>query len=115
MSNYVAPAFHPKTGLIVDATWLDNHFGPRIYGVSFDGDDKVYKSIECAMEAAGAEIERLRVIETAARRFVQEAEDYPRYAPVKVWATPEADPYLKLRVALGDQQFSCDAAQQEKP
>lgn len=55
-------------------------------------------------EAAAIEIERLRKIERAARCFVQEAEDYPRYAPVKVWATPEADPYLKLRIALGNQQ-----------
>ena len=46
------------------------------------------------------EIERLRFIEAAARRFVGEADSHARYITVRTWATPEADPYLNLRSAL---------------
>lgn len=52
------------------------------------------------LEDCAAEIERLRAIEAAARCFIKEADDYPRYVAVRTWATPEADPYLKLRAAL---------------
>lgn len=43
---------------------------------------------------------RLRAIEIAARRFIKEADENPRYITVKTWATPEADPYLKFRAVL---------------
>jgi hypothetical protein len=46
------------------------------------------------------EIDRLRTVENAARRFIAEADSHPRYLAVRTWATPEADPYLNLRSAL---------------
>lgn len=49
-----------------------------------------------------ADNERLRSIETAARRFVGEANSHPRYITVRTWATAEADPYLNLKSALAE-------------
>jgi hypothetical protein len=60
----------------------------------------VASNIECGI----TEIKRLRLIEAAARRFVKEADESPRYVSVKTWATSEADPYLNLRSALTCQQ-----------
>lgn len=57
MSNYVAPAFHPKTGRVVQAHWLDNFFW--FAHLSFDNDTKIYKSSECGLEAAGQHIDLL--------------------------------------------------------
>lgn len=51
-------------------------------------------------DALLAEVQRLRVIESAARGFATEADDSPRYIQVRTWATPAADPYLKFRAAL---------------
>lgn len=90
MSNYIAPAFHPKTGKIVDANWIDDYFGPHVYGVRFDGDDKTYKSIECAMEAASVEIDRLRSV-------------------IIEWRQSE----LELGNACSDKQVSMAASRQE--
>lgn len=58
-------------------------------------------SRQATREAAAAEIERLRTIEKAARRFLKEADESPRYVTVRTWATAEADPYQKLRAAVG--------------
>lgn len=41
MSNYTAPAIHPETGVIQDALWIDDYYGPHRYGVRFD-DGKVF-------------------------------------------------------------------------
>lgn len=35
MSNYMRRTRHPETGLMEDATWLDDFFGPHIYAVKF--------------------------------------------------------------------------------
>lgn len=35
MSNFMRRTRHPETGLMEDATWHDDFFGPHIYGVSF--------------------------------------------------------------------------------
>ena len=62
MSNFVASAFHPKTGKLEQASWCDNHFGQHEYGVLFPGDPEYYPSWQCerAGDKAMAEIERLR-------------------------------------------------------
>lgn len=43
MSNYTAPAIHPETGVIQDAEWIDDYYGPHRYGVRFS-DGKVFDS-----------------------------------------------------------------------
>lgn len=35
MSNYIAPAIHPRTKEVEQAEWLDNHYGRHRYGVRF--------------------------------------------------------------------------------
>ena len=35
MSNFERMAFHPRTGNIERAFWIDDHFGKHIYGVRF--------------------------------------------------------------------------------
>lgn len=42
MSTYYQAAYHPPTGTVKEATWIDDYFGHHKYGVEFDGDDKVY-------------------------------------------------------------------------
>ena len=59
MSNYRAPAFHPVTGKVEEADWLDNHFGHRIYGVRFN-DGTLCHTYEVGLEAAAKMIERQR-------------------------------------------------------
>jgi hypothetical protein len=46
MSNFTRSAYHPKEQVIRSANWLDNHFGPHEYGVSFPGDEHVYRTGE---------------------------------------------------------------------
>ena len=46
MSNFTRAAYHPKEKVIRAANWLDNHFGPYSYGVSFPGDPHVYRPEE---------------------------------------------------------------------
>ena len=46
MSNYTRSAYHPKEKVVRAAIWLDDHFGPHQYGVSFQGDEHVYKPQE---------------------------------------------------------------------
>jgi hypothetical protein len=41
MSNYRDMAFHPETGKLEPADFLDNHFGPHHYGVRFN-DGRVF-------------------------------------------------------------------------
>jgi len=43
MSNFVAPAIHPKTGEIEQAEWLDDYYGRHRYGVRF-ADGRVYRT-----------------------------------------------------------------------
>ena len=61
MSNFSAPAFHPKTGEIEDAMFLDDHFGHREYGVLFS-DGKVHRvwDVERVFPKAMALINKLR-------------------------------------------------------
>jgi len=47
MSNFTAPTFHPVTGEIENAYWVDDYFGRYEYGVSFGGEEEVYKPWEC--------------------------------------------------------------------
>lgn len=48
MSNYTAPAIHPGTGVIQDALWLDDYYGPYRYAVRFD-DGKVFQADACEL------------------------------------------------------------------
>ena len=61
MSNFTAPTFHPKTGKIEQANWVDNHFGHYGYGVRFP-DGEIFRAHRCerVFPQAMAEIERLR-------------------------------------------------------
>jgi len=49
MSNFTAPTFHPKTAVIEQAYWMDDHFGMHEYGVHFPSEagDVVHKPWEC--------------------------------------------------------------------
>ncbi len=58
MSTYRALTKHPETNSYTWAEWRDDHFGPRHYGVRFDGEnkwhdpkDKFLKVIDLAHEA----------------------------------------------------------------
>lgn len=42
MSTYTEVARHPQTGLYEVAKFHDDYFGPRLYGVEFPSDGKVY-------------------------------------------------------------------------
>ena len=116
MSNYTAPALHPKSGRVVKATWIDNYFGPHIYGVSFPGDSDVYRVAECDLEAAAATIERLTAERDEAREvlgpFAKIAlwrDSYPD-AKKDVLAAYQLQGYIKVddvraaRAALASQQ-----------
>lgn len=46
MSSYYAITRHPKTRQWLEAAWIDNHFGPRKYGVKFAGESVVYDPTE---------------------------------------------------------------------
>lgn len=46
MSNYIALAKHPETGVVEHAEWLDDYFGKHQYGVRFS-DGKVFRSQQC--------------------------------------------------------------------
>lgn len=46
MSNFLRAAYHPKEKVVRRAYWLDDHFGPHEYGVSFPDDPHVYKPEE---------------------------------------------------------------------
>jgi hypothetical protein len=46
VSNYIAPAYHPKEQTIRAAEQLDNYFGPHEYGVKFPGDAHIYTADE---------------------------------------------------------------------
>ena len=46
MSNYIRSAWNPKERVARAASYMDNYFGPYVYGVKFDGDDKVYRPNE---------------------------------------------------------------------
>ena len=47
MSNFTAPTFHPQTGEIETAMWIDDYFDRHMYGVEFFNDGVVYKPWEC--------------------------------------------------------------------
>jgi hypothetical protein len=49
MSNFYSPAYHPPTGTIRDALWVDDYFGRHQYAVLFDSDEKAYKPEEVAI------------------------------------------------------------------
>ena len=46
MSSYTAKTFHPDTGLLEDARWLDDYYGRHQYGVEF-ADGEVYRPQDC--------------------------------------------------------------------
>ncbi len=46
MSNFTQIAWNPREKVARAAHWLDDYFGRHQYGVSFDGDDKVYRPQE---------------------------------------------------------------------
>jgi len=43
MSNFIGKVKRPDTGEIVEAEFLDNYFGHRIYGMRIKGEEKVRK------------------------------------------------------------------------
>ena len=46
MSNFTIPTVHPVSGKTVNAMWLDDHFGRHLYGIQFEGEEKVYRASE---------------------------------------------------------------------
>lgn len=42
MSNYKSITKHPQTGTYELAEWVDNYYGPHLYGCRFESDGKVY-------------------------------------------------------------------------
>lgn len=60
MSNFIRPAFDPVAGVVRDATWIDDYFGPHQYGVQFDAGGPVYRPDQASTEAAGEWIADLR-------------------------------------------------------
>jgi len=42
MSTYQQITKHPWTGKYEDAIWIDDYFGPHLYGVRFPSDDRVF-------------------------------------------------------------------------
>jgi len=63
MSNFSAKTFHPITGAIEDAMWMDDYFAHHHYGIRFqDGEifDPYKVDCERVFPKAVAEIERLR-------------------------------------------------------
>ena len=49
MSSYYRSAFHPPTGTVRDALWIDDYFGRHQYGVRFAGDSAVYDPEQVAI------------------------------------------------------------------
>ena len=49
MSNFARAAYHPKEKVVRAAIWIDDHFGRHEYGVSFDGDQHVYRPEETSI------------------------------------------------------------------
>jgi len=49
MSNFIKKTKHPLTGEWEEATWLDNYFDWRVYGVMFS-DGEVYNEEEYEFE-----------------------------------------------------------------
>jgi hypothetical protein len=52
MSNYQAPAYHPCTGQVELASWLDDYYGEHLYGVKFPGCDNVHDAENCRLSLA---------------------------------------------------------------
>jgi hypothetical protein len=52
MSNFVAPAVHPKTGKLQPATFLDDHYGKHRYGIRFQ-DGSIYPAEEVEVPPRG--------------------------------------------------------------
>jgi hypothetical protein len=46
MSNYIEDTYHPETGEVFAAEWLDDYYGRHRYGVRFP-DGKVFNEILC--------------------------------------------------------------------
>ena len=51
MSSYYRPAYHPPTGTIRDALWMDDYFGKHQYAVLFENDKTSYKPEDVAIPA----------------------------------------------------------------
>jgi hypothetical protein len=46
MSDFYAKTFHPITGKLENARWMDDHFGRHRYGVQFY-DGHIAKALDC--------------------------------------------------------------------
>ena len=46
MSNFSRAAYHPPTGTVRLAVYLDDYFGRHEYGVRFPGEERVYRPQE---------------------------------------------------------------------
>lgn len=57
MSSYFDKAYHPQTGKLQDAFFLDNYFGHRRYGVKF-ADGSVWRSEEVRVPSRDAYLQQ---------------------------------------------------------
>lgn len=48
MSNFLMMTKHPKTNEFESATWIDDYFGPRKYGIKFNSGD-IFRPDECSL------------------------------------------------------------------
>lgn len=72
MSNFIAPARHPDTGVIENAEWLDDHFGRHVYGVRFS-DGQVFH--ESQVESIGLSL----------AEFVDASPPAAKFTPYHEW------------------------------
>lgn len=42
MSSFYKAAYHPPSNTVRRAWYMDDYFGPRQFGVTFEGDDEIY-------------------------------------------------------------------------
>jgi hypothetical protein len=60
MSNFSDNTFHPVTGKIEMAQWIDDHFGRHHYAVKFPNDDTYYDPFTDKCERVGPQAMKLR-------------------------------------------------------
>ena len=79
MSNYSAPTFHPDTGKLEQAAWMDDYYGHYQYGVRFP-EGSVHEAHKCEQVGpkAAAEIARLRETIIAAKNSLPDDPDLNR-------------------------------------
>ncbi len=71
MSNFSDNTFHPVTGKIEMAHWIDDHFGRHHYAVKFPNDDTYYDPFTDKCERVGPQAMKL-ISELEVLRLVRE-------------------------------------------